>query len=67
MKIFQTDITAEDCFADVECSVTVATLIFVLSAIHPEKFRKWVVLHTSARLLHLYTIAARSLETFNLL
>ena len=42
MKIFQTDITAEDCFADVECSVTVATLIFVLSAIHPEKFRKVV-------------------------
>ncbi|XP_076620835.1 tRNA N(3)-cytidine methyltransferase METTL6 [Colletes latitarsis] len=40
MNIFQTDITMDNCFADVDCSVNAATLIFVLSAIHPEKFRK---------------------------
>ncbi|XP_031843499.1 tRNA N(3)-cytidine methyltransferase METTL6 [Nomia melanderi] len=42
MKVFQTDITTEDCFADVDLPVNVATLIFVLSAIHPEKFRRVV-------------------------
>ncbi|XP_076171950.1 tRNA N(3)-cytidine methyltransferase METTL6 isoform X2 [Ptiloglossa arizonensis] len=39
MNIFQTDITMENCFVDVDCPANVATLIFVLSAIHPEKFR----------------------------
>lgn len=42
MKVFQTDITTENCFAEVDCSVNIATLIFVLSAIHPGKFRKAV-------------------------
>lgn len=42
MKIFQADVTAEDCFADVNFPVNAATLIFVLSAIHPEKFRRVV-------------------------
>ncbi|XP_076283143.1 tRNA N(3)-cytidine methyltransferase METTL6 isoform X2 [Lasioglossum baleicum] len=40
MKIFQADVTAEDCFADVNFPVNAVTLIFVLSAIHPEKFRR---------------------------
>ncbi|XP_053973431.1 tRNA N(3)-methylcytidine methyltransferase METTL6 [Hylaeus volcanicus] len=42
MHIFQTDITMENCFADVDCPVNAATLIFVLSAIHPNKFQKVV-------------------------
>ncbi|XP_076283141.1 tRNA N(3)-cytidine methyltransferase METTL6 isoform X1 [Lasioglossum baleicum] len=42
MKIFQADVTAEDCFADVNFPVNAVTLIFVLSAIHPEKFRRVV-------------------------
>ncbi|XP_043251441.1 tRNA N(3)-methylcytidine methyltransferase METTL6 [Colletes gigas] len=42
MNIFQTDITMDNCFADVDCPINAATLIFVLSAIHPEKFRKVV-------------------------
>ncbi|XP_076380457.1 tRNA N(3)-cytidine methyltransferase METTL6 [Megalopta genalis] len=40
MKIFEADVTTEDCFADVNLPVNAATLIFVLSAIHPEKFRR---------------------------
>ncbi|XP_076659718.1 tRNA N(3)-cytidine methyltransferase METTL6 [Halictus rubicundus] len=42
MKIFQADVTTEECFADVNFPVNAATLIFVLSAIHPEKFRRVV-------------------------
>lgn len=42
MKIFQTDITTENCFLEVNYPVNIATLIFVLSAIHPKKFRKVV-------------------------
>ncbi|XP_076238198.1 tRNA N(3)-cytidine methyltransferase METTL6 [Calliopsis andreniformis] len=42
MKVFQTDITTENCFPEVDCSVNVATLIFVLSAVHPQKFGKVV-------------------------
>ncbi|CAL7939853.1 unnamed protein product [Xylocopa violacea] len=42
MNIFQTDIVTDNCFLNVDCPVNVATLIFVLSAIHPEKFRKVV-------------------------
>lgn len=39
MKAFVTDITAEDIFKEIKCnSVDIATMIFVLSAIHPEKF-----------------------------
>lgn len=39
IKAFQTDITTEDVFKQIEQdSVDVATLVFVLSAIHPEKF-----------------------------
>lgn len=42
MKAFQTDVTLENCFAEIDCPVDVATLIFVLSAIHPDKFHKVV-------------------------
>jgi len=42
MKAFQTDVTLENCFTEIECPVDVATLIFVLSAIHPDKFQKYV-------------------------
>lgn len=38
MKAFQTDITTDNCFTEVDCLVHVATLIFVLSAVHPQKF-----------------------------
>lgn len=39
MTIFQCDITSEEVFQNVtEKSVDIATLIFVLSAIHPDKF-----------------------------
>lgn len=40
MKAFQTDITLENCFSEIDCPVNVTTLIFVLSAIHPDKFHK---------------------------
>ncbi|KAL6434413.1 hypothetical protein ACFW04_006071 [Cataglyphis niger] len=40
MKAFQTDITLENCFSEIVCPVDVTTLIFVLSAIHPDKFHK---------------------------
>nr|XP_012150176.1 PREDICTED: methyltransferase-like protein 6 [Megachile rotundata] len=40
MSIFQTDITVENGFCHVDCPVHAATLIFVLSAIHPDKFQK---------------------------
>ncbi|XP_076763034.1 tRNA N(3)-cytidine methyltransferase METTL6 [Xylocopa sonorina] len=43
MKIFQTDIVSDNCFLNVDCPVNIATLIFVLSAIHPEKFKKVVL------------------------
>ncbi|XP_015173879.1 PREDICTED: methyltransferase-like protein 6 [Polistes dominula] len=39
IKVFQTDITTDDCFAEVDCSVNLATLIFVLCAVHPQKFK----------------------------
>ncbi|XP_012054286.1 PREDICTED: methyltransferase-like protein 6 [Atta cephalotes] len=42
MKAFQADITLENCFAEIDYPVDVATLIFVLSAIHPDKFHKVV-------------------------
>lgn len=39
MKVFQADITTNDIFKEVEPeSVDVCTLVFVLSAIHPDKF-----------------------------
>lgn len=41
MKVFQTDITTEDIFQNIkEGSVDIVTLVFVLSAIHPENFRE---------------------------
>lgn len=40
MKAFQTDLTLENCFSEINCPVDVTTLIFVLSAIHPDKFHK---------------------------
>ncbi|XP_017881272.1 methyltransferase-like protein 6 isoform X1 [Ceratina calcarata] len=40
MLTFQTDVTTENCFSEIHCPINVATLIFVLSAIHPEKFQK---------------------------
>jgi len=42
MKAFQADVTLENCFAEIDYPVDVATLIFVLSAIHPDKFHKYV-------------------------
>lgn len=44
MRAFQADVTLENCFSEVDFSVHIATLIFVLSAIHPDKFRKYVEL-----------------------
>lgn len=38
---FQTDITLENCFSEIDCPVNITTLIFVLSAIHPDKFHKY--------------------------
>lgn len=40
VKAFQADVTSENCFLEIDCPVDVATLIFVLSAIHPDKFQK---------------------------
>lgn len=42
MRAFQADVTLENCFSEIDCPVDVATLIFVLSAIHPDKFHKYV-------------------------
>jgi len=39
---FQADVTLDGCFSEVDCPVDVATFIFVLSAIHPDKFSKYV-------------------------
>lgn len=41
MKAFQTDVTLENCFSEIDCPVNITTLIFVLSAIHPDKFHKY--------------------------
>ena len=39
MRVFQADITTQDVLGEIEaCSVDIATLVFVLSAIHPQKF-----------------------------
>lgn len=46
MKAFQVDVTVENCFSEIDCSIDIATLIFVLSAIHPDKFSKYVVSKT---------------------
>ncbi|EFN77703.1 Methyltransferase-like protein 6 [Harpegnathos saltator] len=40
IEAFQTDVTSETCFSKIDCSINIATLIFVLSAIHPNKFCK---------------------------
>lgn len=40
IKAFQADVTLENCFSEIDCAVDAATLIFVLSAIHPDKFHK---------------------------
>lgn len=42
MSAFQTDVTLENCFTEIDCTVDVSTLIFALSAIHPDKFHKYV-------------------------
>lgn len=39
IRAFQADVTEEGCFSDIDIPVDIATLIFVLSAIHPEKFK----------------------------
>ncbi|KAJ8960425.1 hypothetical protein NQ318_013707 [Aromia moschata] len=39
MKVFQCDITTDEVFGQVDkCTIDIATLIFTLSAVHPEKF-----------------------------
>ncbi|CAO1417401.1 unnamed protein product [Diamesa tonsa] len=50
MKAFQCDLTTEDIFADIEeNSLDIITMIFVLSAIHPDKFQS--VVHNLIKLL----------------
>ncbi|XP_063984836.1 tRNA N(3)-methylcytidine methyltransferase METTL6 [Diachasmimorpha longicaudata] len=39
IKAFQADVTTDNCFSEITSRVDVATLIFVLSAIHPQKFQ----------------------------
>ncbi|XP_046836455.1 tRNA N(3)-methylcytidine methyltransferase METTL6 [Vespa crabro] len=39
MKAFQTDITTDDCFSEIDCPVNAATLIFVLSSVHPQNYK----------------------------
>ena len=41
IKAFQTDITSENCFNKVDHPIDIATLVFVLSAIHPNKFKRY--------------------------
>ncbi|CAO1376993.1 unnamed protein product [Diamesa hyperborea] len=44
MKAFQCDLTTEDIFTDIEeNSLDIITMIFVLSAIHPDKFQSVVL------------------------
>ncbi|XP_012237639.1 tRNA N(3)-methylcytidine methyltransferase METTL6 isoform X2 [Bombus impatiens] len=50
IKIFQTDITTENCFCEVDYSVNIVTLIFVLSAINPTNFRTDYGLYDMAQL-----------------
>lgn len=38
IKVWQTDVTTDNCFSEIDCPLHIATLIFVLSAIHPAKF-----------------------------
>lgn len=38
IEAFVTDITTENCFSNINDGIDTATLIFVLSAIHPDKF-----------------------------
>lgn len=40
VTVFQADVTAENCFSEIEFPIDVTTLIFILSAVHPEKFKK---------------------------
>ncbi|XP_043288666.1 tRNA N(3)-methylcytidine methyltransferase METTL6 [Venturia canescens] len=39
IKAFHNDVTNENCFDEVEDPVDLVTLVFVLSAIHPDKFK----------------------------
>ncbi|XP_034951577.1 tRNA N(3)-methylcytidine methyltransferase METTL6 [Chelonus insularis] len=48
IKAFQADITLDSCFTEINEKVDLATLVFVLSAIHPQKF------HSVAK--HLYDV-----------
>ncbi|XP_015593523.1 methyltransferase-like protein 6 isoform X2 [Cephus cinctus] len=53
---FQTDVTIENCFSEIHIPVNVVTLVFVMSAIHPEKFERviknlYTVLHTDGVVL----------------
>ena len=45
IKAFQTDITSENCFNEVDHPIDIATLVFVLSAIHPNKFKRYCKSH----------------------
>ncbi|KAG7197256.1 hypothetical protein KM043_018379 [Ampulex compressa] len=37
---FQADVTMENCFTNIDHPINVATLIFIMSAVHPDKFHK---------------------------
>lgn len=40
IEAFQADVTLEECFSNIDIEIDIATLIFVLSAIHPDKFQR---------------------------
>ncbi|XP_012278415.1 methyltransferase-like protein 6 [Orussus abietinus] len=47
---FQADVTEENCFLEIDSRVDVATLVFVMSAVHPDKFKK--VIANLKRVMH---------------
>ncbi|XP_051157849.1 tRNA N(3)-methylcytidine methyltransferase METTL6 [Leptopilina boulardi] len=40
IEAFQADVTLEKCFSNIDIPIDIATLIFVLSAVHPDKFKR---------------------------
>lgn len=41
IEAFQADVTTENCFGNIQTPVDIVTLVFVLSAIHPDKFPRY--------------------------